>query len=142
MSTNNTRKGAAGGGADDTAELPAVKLDRTRDIAGGLDGTDSWASTDSWKLGPEQQRDLEREAELGTLRSNLASMAESRSYLEDSLRSLTMSLRDLEERLLAKASQTSTLERDMRARARKASSRSLPGCPAISCERSSSTWSP
>ena len=50
MSTNNTRKGAAGGGADDTAELPAVKLDRTRDIAGGLDGTDSWASTDSWKL--------------------------------------------------------------------------------------------
>jgi uncharacterized protein (DUF3084 family) len=117
MTTNNTRENAAGREPDDTAELPAIKLDSLLDAAGPPDTTDSWDSTDSWRLGPEQQRELEREAELGTLRSNLASMAESRGHLENSLRSLTMNLRDLEARLLNKSSQSSTLERDLRVHA-------------------------
>lgn len=111
MTMQKTRDDAVGVTSSDTARLPALKLDRLPDSGRSLD------STDAWSIDPQQQQELEREAELGTLRSNLASMAENRSYLENSLRSLTMSLRDLEERLLAKASQTSALERDLHARA-------------------------
>ena len=116
MSTKKTRDKAAGGGPGETARLPAVTVEQLSGDVDPLDRTDSWASTDSWKLGPEQQRDLEREAELGTLRSNLATMAESRGYLENSLRSLTSSLRELEARLLGESSRTSGLESDLRAR--------------------------
>lgn len=110
MTINRTREDVLDVGTGDTARLPALKTDGPRDSGGLLD------STESWKIGPAQQHDLEREAELGTLRSNLASMAESRSYLESCLRSLTASLRELEERLLAKASQTTNLERELQAR--------------------------
>jgi len=110
MITNKSRENAAGGALEDTAMLPALKTGPSRSVEDLLD------NTDSWQLGPEQQHELEREAELGTLRSNLASMAESRGYLENSLRSLTMNLRDLEERLLSKSGQTATLEADLRAR--------------------------
>jgi hypothetical protein len=116
MSISRTRNSTASGGPADTAELPAVKAEQLPGDSDPLDRTDSWASTDSWKLGAEQQRDLEREAELGTLRSNLATMAESHGYLENSLHSLTTNLRDLESRLLGESSRTAGLEGDLRTR--------------------------
>ena len=100
----------------DTTRVLMVKPERLPGEAEPLDRTDAWASTDSWKLGPEQQLDFEREAELGALRSNLASMAESRGYLENSLRSLTSSLRELETRLLEESQRTAGHEADLRAR--------------------------
>lgn len=116
MNDNSTRDAAAGMASDDTAELPTLIVDEAPATGAAPERPDALASTDSWRVAPEQQLDLEREAELGTLRVNLTSMAESHEHLEGSLRALTMNLRDLEERLGAKSSQIAGMERAVTAR--------------------------
>jgi len=116
MTDNSTRDAAPGMARDDTAELPTLKFDETPVTGVAPEQPDSLSSTDSWRVVPEQQVELEREAELGTLRVKLASMTESHEHLENNLRALTMNLRDLEERLGAKSSQIAGMERAVTAR--------------------------
>ena len=59
------------------------------------------------------------EEELGSLRSNLASVTQSRGQLEVSLSGLTTNLRELEQRLHAKSEQLSRYEREVGARDRR-----------------------
>lgn len=109
------RNPAAEAVGEDTAELPALRLDQLpADEVQALG--DTLASTDSWRVEPAQQQALEREAELGTLRLNLASMTQRHDELENSLRALTMNLRDLEEQLNARTAELAGKERALTAR--------------------------
>ncbi|MFO1400908.1 MAG: hypothetical protein U1F30_06810 [Steroidobacteraceae bacterium] len=65
-----------------------------------------------------QQEAAARAAEIGTLRTSLASATETRGQLEGSLQKLTSNLRDLEERLHRKSDQLSIFEREVGARDR------------------------
>jgi hypothetical protein len=114
MNDPSNRDVAAGLDGDDTEELLALKIDDPSGDGSPAHGDAS--STDSWRVEPLQRRDLEREAELGTLRLNIASVTQSHEHLENSLRGLTMNLRDLEERLAARSAELASKERALTAR--------------------------
>ncbi|HEY6452975.1 MAG TPA: FHA domain-containing protein [Steroidobacteraceae bacterium] len=123
---------------EETAELPQL-------TAAGAP-IDPLSSTDAWKVSspsddtvtveslpalshPPRARgsraDLEplerslREAEIGALRSDLASVSESRSHLERDLQSLSGNLRELEQMLNRKSEQLSVYEREVGLRDRR-----------------------
>src|ERR1700682_6155189 len=128
---------------EETAELPILQG------ASAIIGTDdTMAATDSWMLftGPARaaaaaqssaaaraadtaQRDdathelrVEqrlRDAEIGALRSDLASVTESRGQLEQNLGNLTANLRDIEQMLNRKSEQLSMFEREVGLRDRR-----------------------
>jgi golgin subfamily B member 1 len=123
---------------EETAELPLLS-------ATGASAIDPNSSTDAWispaihddnadtsnlpTLGQQRSRaartDSEplehslREAEIGALRSDLASVSESRSHLERDLQSLSGNLRELEQMLNRKSEQLSVYEREVGLRDRR-----------------------
>src|SRR5665213_2113656 len=123
---------------EETAELPLLS-------ASGASAIDPNSSTDAWispaihddtadtsnlpTLGQQRSRgsrtDTEplerslREAEIGALRSDLASVSESRSHLERDLQSLSGNLRELEQMLNGKSEQLSVYEREVGLRDRR-----------------------
>jgi len=127
---------------DETAELPMLP-----DIVGAAAAPDSLAVTDAWVAMPPgtrpdaapeaaapiavapvaaaEERPVERdhlerrEAEIGALRSDLASAAENRGELEGNLHKLTTNLRELEQLLNRKSEQLSVYEREVGLRDRR-----------------------
>ena len=126
---------------EETAELPVVPGAAT--IIGA---DDPMGATDSWMVPPAmrgvsqarsaaagraadvQQDDAThelrieqsmRDAEIGALRSDLASVTESRSQLEQNLGNLTTNLRELEQLLNRKSEQLSMFEREVGLRDRR-----------------------
>lgn len=102
---------------EDTAELPALP------DAGEVPDPDRASSTDSWAV-PEGLRaapaELERAnaetvigsvVELGAARRNLASMAENRGQLENSLHALNANLREVEAQLVIKTVRIAEVEK-------------------------------
>jgi chromosome segregation ATPase len=114
MSTPKQREMAPAADAEDTAKLPVLPDRGEIPDHDALSNTDSWAMTDAWKAdATAAHHAIANDAEIGALRSNLASMAESRGKLESNLHALTSNLRDLESRLLAKSEQLSSFEREV-----------------------------
>jgi pSer/pThr/pTyr-binding forkhead associated (FHA) protein len=125
---------------EETAELPVLPGATT--IIGA---DDPMGSTDTWMVSPAAMRasslgqgapahDLAgddestleqraaqslRDAEIGALRSDLASVTESRGQLESNLGNLTANLRDLEQLLNRKSEQLSMFEREVGLRDRR-----------------------
>ncbi|MCW5570940.1 MAG: hypothetical protein KIT78_07570, partial [Steroidobacteraceae bacterium] len=89
---------------ESTAELPVLD--------------DPLSSTDTWAVGAlpaPQGAPASVEDEIGALRTDLAQAAEQRSALEVDLRSLSSSLRDVEERLRRKGERLASLESEFAA---------------------------
>src|ERR1700689_213733 len=125
---------------EETAELPMLpgvsKVIGTDDPMGA---TDSWPAPTASRASPAarssarpadtaggedatQELRLEqslREAEIGALRSDLASVTESRGQLEQNLGNLTTNLRELEQLLNRKSEQLSMFEREVGLRDRR-----------------------
>jgi chromosome segregation ATPase len=127
---------------EETAELPVLPGAST--VIGADDAT---GSTDSWMVSPgglrassqgqssavtraadphndEATHELRveqslRDAEIGALRSDLASVTESRGQLEQNLGNLTTNLRELEQLLNRKSEQLSMFEREVGLRDRR-----------------------
>jgi chromosome segregation ATPase len=106
---------------DETAELPVLDLDAQRAVEAEV----AAAATAPEPAAPEPaardtqaQEAAAQEAEIGSLRTSLATATETRGQLEGSLQKLTSSLRDLEERLHRKSDQLSIFEREVGARDR------------------------
>ncbi|MCC7462502.1 MAG: FHA domain-containing protein [Gammaproteobacteria bacterium] len=124
---------------DETAELPALDPEVQRGAeAGALSAAAPVAAEraaaaseatareaaareaavqEAARLAVEQEQ-AARAAEIGSLRTSLASATETRGQLEGSLQKLTANLRDLEERLHRKSDQLSIFEREVGARDR------------------------
>jgi chromosome segregation ATPase len=128
---------------EETAELPVLPGATT--IIGADDpmgSTDTWmvspaamrasplghgsASVPAHGLAEDDESTLEqraaqslRDAEIGALRSDLASVTESRGQLENNLGNLTANLRDLEQLLNRKSEQLSMFEREVGLRDRR-----------------------
>ena len=128
---------------EETAELPILQG------ASAIIGTDDpMAATDSWMVSPGAARAATaaqssaaaraadtaqhddathelrveqrlRDAEIGALRSDLASVTESRGQLEQNLGNLTANLRDIEQMLNRKSEQLSMFEREVGLRDRR-----------------------
>ena len=111
MSTNKRRPLPTPEDLEDTAELPCLPA---ADSA-----TDTWVAPQLGGLPELDEVVRAREEEIGSLRSNLASVTESRGHLEVNLRALTTNLRELEERVHAKSEQLSRYEREVGARDRR-----------------------
>jgi chromosome segregation ATPase len=132
-----------------TSTPPSVDLEETAELpllsASGAAAIDPNSSTDAWisppahddnadtsnlpTLGQPRSRGAQadseplerslREAEIGALRSDLASVSESRSHLERDLQSLSGNLRELEQMLNRKSEQLSVYEREVGLRDRR-----------------------
>jgi chromosome segregation ATPase len=116
MSTPKQRETApaAESESEDTAKLPVLPDRGEIPDHDALSNTDSWSMTDVRKVDVTATHPtIANDAEIGALRSDLASMAESRGHLEGNLHALTSNLRDLESRLLAKSEQLSSFEREV-----------------------------
>jgi len=100
---------------DETAELPVLDLD-AQDAAEV--GAAPAVATEIPAGAEAAEEDAARAAEIGSLRTSLATAVETRGQLEGSLQKLTASLRDLEERLHRKSDQLSIFEREVGARDR------------------------
>jgi chromosome segregation ATPase len=104
---------------DETAELPVLDHDGQR---AAETGTAPAAPVQPPQSEPEREAEeresAARAAEIGSLRTSLATATETRGQLEGSLQKLTASLRDLEERLHRKSDQLSIFEREVGARDR------------------------
>jgi chromosome segregation ATPase len=138
LSSNTKANPPPSADLEETAELPLLS-------ATGASAIDPNSSTDAWispaihddtadtsnlpTLGQQRSRgsrtDAEplerslREAEIGALRSDLASVSESRSHLERDLQSLSGNLRELEQMLNGKSEQLSVYEREVGLRDRR-----------------------
>jgi septal ring factor EnvC (AmiA/AmiB activator) len=122
---------------EETAELPMLP-----GMSSAIGAEDPLASTDAYHHAPtimrpppeasadaldrtEIRRDetreqrMARDAEIGALRSDLASVTESRGQLEQNLGNLTTNLRDLEQMLNRKSEQLSMFEREVGQRDRR-----------------------
>jgi DNA repair exonuclease SbcCD ATPase subunit len=117
---------------EETAELPIIPAGAANTVAeDALAATDAYNAptvmralpvTDDTREQRIAQREAEkREAEIGALRSDLASVTESRGQLEGNLGKLTSNLRELEQLLNAKSEQLSMFEREVGQRDRRIS---------------------
>jgi DNA repair exonuclease SbcCD ATPase subunit len=110
---------------DETAELPIIPAG-----AGVAVNEDPLSATDAYNAptlmralpvadDTREQRIAQRDAEIGALRSDLASVTESRGQLEHNLGNLTSNLRELEQLLNTKSEQLSMFEREVGQRDRR-----------------------
>lgn len=96
---------------EDTAELPCLPAAES--------ATDTWIAPQISALPALDEVVRAHQEEIGSLRSNLASVTESRGQLEVNLSGLTTNLRELEQRLHSKSEQLSRYEREVGARDRR-----------------------
>lgn len=96
---------------EDTAELPCLPAAES--------ATDTWVTPQFAGVPALDEVIRAHQEELGSLRSNLASVTESRGQLEVSLSGLTTNLRELEQRLHSKSEQHSRYEREVGTRDRR-----------------------
>jgi len=119
---------------EETAELPMLPGASTVIAADDpLSATDSWLASSGAMRGPSRSAYVPnddathelrveqslRDAEIGALRSDLASVTESRGQLEQNLGNLTTNLRELEQMLNRKSEQLSMFEREVGLRDRR-----------------------
>jgi chromosome segregation ATPase len=110
---------------DETAELPIIPAGAAVAVnEDPLAATDAYNAPTIMRALPvgddaREQRIAQREAEIGALRSDLASVTESRGQLEGNLGKLTSNLRELEQLLNAKSEQLSMFEREVGQRDRR-----------------------
>jgi chromosome segregation ATPase len=109
---------------EETAELPIIPAGAAVAVVEDpLSATDAYNAPTIMRAPPtddtREQRIALREAEIGALRSDLASVTESRGLLERNLGNLTTNLRELEQTLNAKSEQLSMFEREVGQRDRR-----------------------
>jgi chromosome segregation ATPase len=112
---------------EETAELPQLPASALSAPPDELSATDTWIgpaaakarSRESTPAAAQPEEHSRREAEIGALRSDLASVQETRSQLEHDLGNLGGQLRELEQLLNRKSEQLSVYEREVGIRDRR-----------------------
>ena len=111
MSIHKSQTAPTAEDLEDTAELPA--------LAGADFPTDTWVAPQFAAVPALAEVMRAHQEEIGSLRSNLATVTESRGQLEVNLSGLTTNLRELEQRLHSKSEQLSRFEREVGTRDRR-----------------------